>query len=99
MSNSEQEKQAMINELYEVIAATKNEKDVKDLFSDLLTIKELEHLAQRIRAAKLILEGKTYQQIIDATEISSATLSRVSRCVGYGSGGYRRFVKTDKEVK
>ena len=48
-------------------------------------------MAQRIRAARLLKAGKTYNQVIDATDISSATLSRVSRCLQYGEG-YRRYL-------
>ena len=51
-------------------------------------------MAQRLRAAKLLLDGKTYNQVIDETDISSATLSRVSRCVQYGNG-YRKFLKQE----
>ena len=52
-------------------------------------------MAQRIRAAKLLLEGKTYNQVIEETDISSATLSRVSRCVQYGRG-YKKFLADNK---
>ena len=55
-------------------------------------IKELEQMAQRVKAAKLLKEGKTYNQVMSECEISSATLSRVSRCVQYGQG-YKKFVK------
>ena len=99
MTHSEADSKKMINELYDAVLKAETREDIEALFSDLLTVKELEHFAQRIRAAKLILEGKTYQQIIDVTDISSATLSRVSRCVYYGSGGYRRFVDYDKSDK
>ena len=60
--------------------------DCRNLFDDLCTYKELEQMVQRIEAAKLLLEGKTYEEIIALTDISSATLSRVSKCVKYGKG-------------
>ena len=53
---------------------------------------EIEKMAERVEAAKLLLEGKTYNQVIAETDISSATLSRVSRCVQYGKG-YSKFLK------
>ena len=59
------------------------------------TLKEVEQMAQRAYAAKLFLQGNTYAQIIEKTDISSATLSRVSRCINYGGGGYAKFVKRD----
>ena len=50
-------------------------------------------MCQRLKAAKMFLEGKTYNEIIEETEISSATLARVSKCVRYGSGGYENVIK------
>ena len=80
------------NELFELIASMKNADDCKALFGDLCTVKEIEQMAQRVKAAKLLIEGKTYNQVIEETDISSATLSRVSRCVQYGEG-YSKFLK------
>ena len=79
-------------ELFELIASLKTAEDCKILFEDLCTVKEIEQMSQRIEAAKLLLEGKTYQQVIENCDISSATLSRVSRCVRYGEG-YNKFLK------
>ena len=53
-------------------------------------------MAQRITAAKLISEGKTYAEIIEHTGISSATLSRVSRALRHGSGGYAKFLPKEE---
>ena len=82
----------MLNELYELFAKIDNAEDFKLLLDDLCTYKEIEQMAGRIAAAKLFMEGKTYNQVIEATNISSATLSRVSRCVQRGEG-YRKFLK------
>ena len=82
----------LISELFELIASIDNADDCRDLFEDMCTVKEIEQMAQRIHAAKLLLEGKTYQQVTELCDISSATLSRVSRCVQYGSG-YEKFLK------
>ena len=78
--------------LFELIANITDPADCKLLFQDLCTAKELENMAERIYAAKLLLEGKTYNQIMELAEISSATLSRVSRCVQYGEG-YSKLLK------
>lgn len=85
-----------VDELFEVIIKLETIEDCRALFADLCTYKEIEQMAQRIKAAELLLEGKTYAQVIEATDISSATLSRVSRCVRYGSGGYIKFLHTNK---
>ena len=81
-----------IEKLFEVVLELNNKNDCKALFSDLCTDKEIEQMAQRIKAAKLLIEGKTYNEVIAETDISSATLSRVSRCVQYGEG-YSKFIK------
>ena len=56
------------------------------------TYTEVEQLSQRLLCAKLLLKGYTYNKIIELTDISSATLSRVSRCLRHGSGGYREIL-------
>ncbi|MBP3599868.1 MAG: TrpR-related protein YerC/YecD [Clostridia bacterium] len=82
----------MIDELYELISSLDTKEDCRKLFSDLCTVKEIEQMAQRIKAAKLLLAGNTYGQVIEQCDISSATLSRVSRCVRYGEG-YNKYLK------
>ena len=69
----------MTDDLYDLIASLKSREDCRALFSDMCTNKEIEQMAQRIYAARLLIEGKTYNQVIEETDISSATLSRVSR--------------------
>lgn len=86
----------MIDDLYDLIASLKSREDCRALFSDMCTNKEIEQMAQRIYAARLLIEGKTYNQVIEETDISSATLSRVSRCVQYGEG-YRKFLADGEE--
>lgn len=85
----------MIQDLFRAFVAIDSEEAASQLLEDLCTRKEVEQMAQRLRAAKLLMEGKTYTQVIEQTNISSATLSRVSRCVQYGEG-YRKFVKPEK---
>lgn len=84
-----------LNELYEMIIKVNTVEDCKALLDDLCTYKEIEQMAQRAYAAKLFLEGRTYNEIIAETEISSATLSRISRAIAHGSGGYRKFLDYD----
>jgi TrpR-related protein YerC/YecD len=72
--------------LYETLANINTEKEVKAFLQDLLTPQEIEQFSQRVTSAKLLMEGKTYNEVIDETNISTATLSRVSRCVQFGKG-------------
>ena len=79
--------------LYKAITDIESVEECKALFDDLCTYKEVEQMAQRLRAAKLLLEGMTYNEVISQTGISSATLSRVSKCVNHGSDGYKKAVE------
>ncbi|MBQ7858343.1 MAG: TrpR-related protein YerC/YecD [Oscillospiraceae bacterium] len=84
-------KQEKIQELMRLIASMETAEDCRLLFNDLCTAKELEKMAERVYAAKLLMAGKTYAQVTAEADISSATLSRVSRCVQYGEG-YSKFL-------
>lgn len=81
-----------INELYNTLIKLTTVEDCKALLEDLCTYKEVEQMAQRVYAAKLFLEGCTYNEIIAQTDISSTTLSRISRTISHGSGGYKKFI-------
>ncbi len=81
-----------VKDLFSLIVSLQTEEECALLFEDLCTAKEIEQMAQRIKAARLLIDGKTYNQVIKECEISSATLSRVSRCVQYGNG-YKKFLK------
>lgn len=85
-------KEQRMDALFALIAQITDPQDVKALLADLCTVKEVENMAERIFAARLLMEGKTYHQVMSQVEISSATLSRVSRCVQYGSG-YKKLLK------
>ena len=85
-------KDEKIEALLHLILTLDNMEDCRALFDDLCTRKELEKMAERVFAAKLLMEGKTYNQVISQADISSATLSRVSRCVQYGTG-YKKLLK------
>lgn len=78
--------------LYETLISFDKPEDIEVFLDDLCTYKEVEQMAQRLEAAKLLMDGKTYNQVIEQTDISSATLSRVSRCVQYGQG-YKKVLK------
>ena len=85
-------KRARIDNLFKLIASIDNADDCRALFDDLCTVKEIENMAERLHAAKLLMDGNTYAQVMAQSDISSATLSRVSRCVQYGSG-YSKVLK------
>lgn len=88
MSNDKEDVKA----LYDLLAVITDSNQIELLFNDLCTYKEIDSMAQRIKAAKMLMAGKTYDDIIKETNISSATLSRVSKCVKYGNG-YKNLLK------
>ena len=88
-------KQNRIDALYQLLAEIRNPEDIRVLMDDLCTRKEVENMAERVFAAKLLMEGNTYNQVMAQAAISSATLSRVSRCVQYGNG-YSRLLQSKK---
>ena len=81
-----------IMNLYRVILSLESVEECADFFEDLCTNKEVEKMAERVYAAKLLMDGNTYNQVMAQADISSATLSRVSRCVQYGKG-YSKMLK------
>ncbi len=82
----------MLKDVYNLLAQIDDPYEMEKLLKDLCTYREIEQMAQRITAARLLLEGKTYNQVIEKTDISSATLSRVSNAVKYGEG-YKKYLK------
>ena len=88
------EKQQRMDDLCRLLAGIQDPQDIAALLEDLCTRKEVENMAERVYAARLLMEGNTYNQVMAQSDISSATLSRVSRCVQYGNG-YRRLLKEE----
>ena len=89
------EHEQRLQSLYQLIADIHDPKDIEALLEDLCTRKEVENMAERVYAARLLIEGNTYNQVMSQASISSATLSRVSRCVQYGNGYSRLLKKKD----
>ena len=80
---------AGVEELIRAIVNIQNEEECKAFLEDLCTIKELQDISQRLSVAQMLDEGKNYQEISKATGASTATISRVKKCLVWGSGGYR----------
>lgn len=70
------------------ILQLENMQECYKFFEDIATINEIKALAQRMHVAKLLSENKTYAEISEITRASTATISRVNRCLNYGSDGY-----------
>ncbi|MBQ4504591.1 MAG: TrpR-like protein YerC/YecD [Firmicutes bacterium] len=78
-----------IDDLFQAILALDNEEECYRFFEDICTIKELQSIAQRLQVAKLLREKKTYSDIEEITKASTATISRINKCLNYGSDGYK----------
>ncbi len=82
-----------IDELFQAILLLDDEEDCYRFFEDICTINELHSIAQRLQVAKLLSEKKTYSEIEEATKASTATISRINKCLIYGSDGYKRILE------
>ena len=83
--------------LFAAVAALRTPEECAAFFDDLCTIKEIRDMAQRLDTALLLDQGRSYQQIAEQVGISTATISRVNRCLSYGAGGYRAVIDRMKE--
>ena len=78
--------------LFEAILRLKDIDECYNFFEDICTISELKALAQRLHVAKMLKEKKTYTEIAEETKASTATISRVNRCLNYGADGYNNIL-------
>lgn len=81
--------------LYDAILSLKDREACYRFFDDLCTFSEITAMTQRLQVAQMLSEGKTFSQISAETGVSSATITRVNRCLSYGSGGYGRVLKKE----
>ena len=88
-----------IMELYDVLKSLQSEEEFKIFFEDICTPQEIANMDQRIQCAIMLKQGKTYAEIIEATGISSATLSRISKCVQHSNGGFSALLNRYVESK
>lgn len=79
--------------LFKAIMSLKTEEEYYKFFGDLCTISEIQSLIQRFEVARLLNEGVTYTAISERTGASTATISRVNRCLLYGENGYKEALK------
>lgn len=90
-------KQAERDSLYEAILTLKDLEECKKFFQDLCTVSELRAMEQRFEVALLLSEGMIYNDILERTGASSATISRVNRSLHYGANGYQNVLPRVKE--
>ncbi len=76
------------DQLFDAVLKLKTKEDCRKFFEDVCTIKELQDITQRLQVAELLMQKKNYQEVSKETGASTATISRVNKCLNYGSGGY-----------
>lgn len=90
-------KDEFTEELFKAILKLETMEDCYRFFEDICTIKEIQSISQRLEVAKLLQSGMTYNEIEDKTGASAATISRISRCLHYGSDGYKLILQRLEE--
>lgn len=86
-------------QLYKAILQLQDEEECYNFFQDLCTVSELRSMEQRFEVASLLDDGMIYNDILDRTGASSATISRVNRSLNYGTGAYAKLFARMKESR
>ena len=90
-------KSEQMDNLFRAILQLQSEEECYNFFEDICTINELHSIAQRWEVARLLDQNVTYNEIAQQTGASTATISRVNRCLNYGAGGYRAVLERLKK--
>lgn len=88
-----------LDELFDAILLLKDREECYRFFEDICTIKEIQAISQRLHVAKLLKANKTYNEIEVLTGASTATISRVNRCIHYGADGYNIILKRIEDIE
>lgn len=99
MSYESKFKSEDIDELFKAILTLETEEDCYRFFEDICTINEIHAIAQRLQVAKLLSEKRTYNEIEETTKASTATISRINKCLIYGAEGYKTVLDRMSENK
>ncbi|MBU8906399.1 YerC/YecD family TrpR-related protein [Desertibacillus haloalkaliphilus] len=86
-----------LDQLFNAILSLEDLEECYQFFDDLCTINEIQSLAQRLEVARMLRNGFTYHKIETETGASTATISRVKRCLNYGNDGYKMTLERVSE--
>lgn len=90
---------ALTDQLFQAILLLQTKEDCYQFFEDICTIGELKSLVQRLEVARMLSEGYIYDEIVERTGASTATISRVKRCLNYGADGYKIILERLKNAE
>ena len=82
-----------VDNLFRAILCLESVDECYKFFEDACTVKEILDIAQRLKAAKMLMNGENYVVVSKTTGMSTATISRVNKCLEYGNGGYKEILK------
>ncbi len=88
---------ALTDNLFRAVLSLETIEECYKFFEDVCTIKEIQEIAQRLEVARLLGEGRAYNDVAKQTGASTATISRVNKCIAYGSGGYELVLSRIQE--
>lgn len=99
MSYESRLKDELTEQLFEAVLLLQNKEECYRFFEDLCTVAEIKSMAQRLEVAKMLDKDCTYTDIAEKTGASTATISRVKRCLFFGADGYRRILDRLQEIQ
>ncbi len=79
-------------ELFKAVLKLKNVKECEDFFRDLMTLHEIEEMAERFKIARMLDRGMSYLEVADKANASTTTVTRVAHWLRHGRGGYRMIL-------
>ena len=86
-------KDSLNEQLCKAMLTLETVEECYQFFEDICTVSELKALAQRLEVARMLRDGHTYEEVVERTGASTATISRVKRCLNYGADGYDTVLK------
>lgn len=92
-------KDELNDQLFEAILSLKDKEQCYKFFEDICTISELKAMSQRLEVARMLDEGCIYEEIVEKTGASTATISRVKRCLVYGADGYNSVMPVIRKTE
>ncbi|HKK94916.1 MAG TPA: YerC/YecD family TrpR-related protein [Anaerovoracaceae bacterium] len=92
MSYDSKFKNEAIDRMFEAVLSLETEEDCYRFFEDLCTVKELQEMSQRYHVARMLADKRTYTEIEKETGASTATISRINKCLVYGANGYKSTI-------
>lgn len=90
-------KDSLNDQLCKAVLKLETVDECYQFFEDICTVNELKSLAQRLEVARMLRAGHTYEEVVEGTGASTATISRVKRCLNYGADGYDTVLNRLKE--